>query len=133
MRHVIPIMAIDGDLFALQRIRGRLSFPFARRLGVPANESFETGRLLGLKLAALELLATSSLRSWVRADGKEEAGVNPALRGLASVLLLGSHGRWHQRPCSRAARGHGALSAPQSLLAGTLLAMLTGSIAEITG
>ena len=133
MRHVIPIMAIDGDLFALQRIRGRLSFPFARRLGVPANESFETGRLLGLKLAALELLATSSLRSWVRADGKEEAGVNPALRGFASVLLLGSHGRWHQRPCSRAARGHGALSAPQSLLAGTLLAMLTGSIAGITG
>ncbi|MEM1348911.1 MAG: nucleoside transporter C-terminal domain-containing protein, partial [Myxococcota bacterium] len=129
-----------ADLFTLpvltlQKVVGYLFAPFAFAMGVPWQDCFLIGQLLGEKMIANELVAYTTLHSFIADPSIQLADrsviiATYALCGFANMASIGIQiGGIGGIAPSR--KGDLARIAFRAMLAGTLAAFMTGTIAGI--
>ncbi len=131
-----------GDEWTLQRLLGILFYPFAWLMGIPSNECWLAGELLGTKMALNEFIAYNELGQIITADKELAEGgtrqlsersvtiLTYALCGFANfssigIQLGGIGGIAPERQSDLARLGF------RAMLGGTLAAFMTACIAGI--
>ena len=133
VNYVIQLVVIGGSPLSLQRIGGWLFLPVAWSMGVPWAEAYEAGRLLGIKLVVNELAAYIEFSS--SGEGLSEKTrliLTYALCGFANFGSLGIMVGGISTLAPDRRKDLVSLG-PKTLLSGTLVACLTGSIVGIVG
>jgi concentrative nucleoside transporter, CNT family len=128
------IGALTGGHFSLTVILGRVFYPLALAMGVPAADALFAGNLLGQRLILTEVPAYQSLALGIRtgqlADPRTAVIVAYALCGFAHIASLaifvgGIVALAPERRKDITAVG------PRALLAATLACLMTGAVAGV--
>ena len=133
VNYAIQLVVIDGLPLTLQRIGGWFFLPVAWTMGVPWTEAYEAGRLLGIKLVVNELAAYVEFSSsGEELSEKTRLILTYALCGFANFGSLGIMVGGISTLVPDRRKDLISLG-PKTLLSGTLVACLTGSIVGIVG
>lgn len=119
--------ALGGKALSLERIAGMLMAPLTWAMGIPWEESFKAGELLGTKAMLNEIIAFINFDKADTLSGHSKLMMIYALCGFANLSSIGIQiaGLGTLAPCRRQEI---IALAPKALVAGTLASCLSGTI-----